>query len=289
MKRWALTFSAPHAFPPYELIAGERTIIGRGPHQCDAAYPVDSLARRHGATQWRDGAFFAVDFNTTNGTYVSGRRINDPRRLSEGDSIRMGALHATLGAFHAVPLDDVEEQRGWILYGRRRSMGHTRGPAFRRREGRIERAIVSIPLRHDEGVAALADADGVLLGPFAHALRASAPDFAAFSSFVVASTPAHQIDASDLIVTWGGALLRLPPRTTSGGASGDPLLQHLLPGVHVRAEGGARFAFPPERLAELARALFPDAWREEQEVREQLDALDDEGVRWLLERNQRTP
>jgi hypothetical protein len=285
VKRWALTFSAPHAYPPYELIAGERTVIGRGQTQCDVAFDVPSLARRHGAFQWRAGKFFAVDFKTTNGMRVAGQRVNEPHPIAEGDHIEIAGLRAKLEAFDAALLDDVEEQRGWILYGRRRGMWNRRGPAFRRRDGRIERAIVAVPLGEDEDVVVHPDADGVLLARFAHALRTSEPDFAAFSSFVVASTAGKEIDASDLVVTWDGALARLPTRATSQSAISDALSHHVLAG----SGSDALFSFSPERLANLVRALFPDAWREERELREQLDALDDEGVRWLLERNQRTP
>lgn len=84
-----------------------------------------------------------------------------------------------------------------------------------------------------------------------------------------------------LILTWDGALMRLPPRATSTGPRSDPLIHHIL------AIGGgdeALFSCPPDRLAELVRALFPHAWRKGRETREQLDAPDDDGVRWLLDR-----
>lgn len=51
----------------------------------------DPQASRHHATVfWQAGSFAVQDMGSANGTFVNNQRITSPRRLSDGDSIRMG-------------------------------------------------------------------------------------------------------------------------------------------------------------------------------------------------------
>jgi len=40
----------------------------------------------------RNGVFYLVDFNSTNGTYINGEQIYRPTKLEEGDTIRVGNI-----------------------------------------------------------------------------------------------------------------------------------------------------------------------------------------------------
>jgi hypothetical protein len=121
-------------------------------------------------------------------------------------------------------------------------------------------------------------------------------------------------EVGDIVITWDGAL-RFVPEPTAELEDGyaralayatasmanmrgdDPLLDALgqaleatAPWSAARARAAAAalkeelllYDVPP--LQDLLRALFPDEWREEQELREQLATLDEDAVRWLLER-----
>lgn len=51
----------------------------------------DPQASRHHATVfWQAGSFVVQDMGSANGTFLNNQRITGPRRLSDGDSIRMG-------------------------------------------------------------------------------------------------------------------------------------------------------------------------------------------------------
>jgi uncharacterized protein YkwD len=51
-----------------------------------------TVSRRHAALEWRWGRWRVVDFGSTNGTYVNGRRVNasSPAPLRRGDQLRFG-------------------------------------------------------------------------------------------------------------------------------------------------------------------------------------------------------
>jgi pSer/pThr/pTyr-binding forkhead associated (FHA) protein len=63
-------------------------VIGRE----DATVTIEDseLSRRHAVVRPVDGGFEIEDLGSLNGTYVNGERIAGPRRLSGGDSIKLG-------------------------------------------------------------------------------------------------------------------------------------------------------------------------------------------------------
>lgn len=65
------------------------TVVGREPLN-DVVIPDPELSRRHARIFWEDGSFLIEDLNSTNGTYVNGRRINSKTRLASGDIIDFG-------------------------------------------------------------------------------------------------------------------------------------------------------------------------------------------------------
>ncbi|AKG20289.1 FHA domain-containing protein [Calothrix sp. 336/3] len=51
------------------------------------------LSRRHGGIQYVEGkGFYLVDLSSTNGTFVNGEPIYQPRLLEDGDRIRLGSV-----------------------------------------------------------------------------------------------------------------------------------------------------------------------------------------------------
>ena len=51
------------------------------------------LSRCHAAIQYLQGkGFQLVDFNSTNGSYINGERIYQPRQIQDGDCIRLGTV-----------------------------------------------------------------------------------------------------------------------------------------------------------------------------------------------------
>ena len=73
----------------YELDASPLT-IGRG-GQNDIAIRSDEYASaRHARFEPRQDGVWVQDLGSTNGTYLNGARLDRPRRLTEGDVVRIG-------------------------------------------------------------------------------------------------------------------------------------------------------------------------------------------------------
>lgn len=73
----------------YELDAAPLT-IGRGA-QNDVAIDGDAFASaRHVRIEPRRDGVWVHDLGSTNGTYVNGSRIDAPRKLADGDVVRVG-------------------------------------------------------------------------------------------------------------------------------------------------------------------------------------------------------
>ena len=53
----------------------------------------DRVSRRHATIHAQgEGEFWLVDLGSRNGTYINGRRVNQPSRLRHGDTIQVGAF-----------------------------------------------------------------------------------------------------------------------------------------------------------------------------------------------------
>src|SRR5688572_9981163 len=52
--------------------------------------PKGNVSKRHARVLFRDGRFIVTDLNSTNGTYVNRRRINQATIVREGDRIYIG-------------------------------------------------------------------------------------------------------------------------------------------------------------------------------------------------------
>ena len=73
----------------YELDSAQLT-IGRG-GQNDIAIATDEYASaRHARFEPRQDGVWVQDLGSTNGTYLNGARLEHPRRLTQGDIVRVG-------------------------------------------------------------------------------------------------------------------------------------------------------------------------------------------------------
>lgn len=82
-------------FLPYYFEGRTEYIIGRDPnvHIC---YPNRTVSRRHARLYWDRDAWWIQDMNSTNGTYVNGRKI-EYQQLSNGDAIYIMGLFILVG------------------------------------------------------------------------------------------------------------------------------------------------------------------------------------------------
>jgi pSer/pThr/pTyr-binding forkhead associated (FHA) protein len=102
-----LTFAA-RSHPPQRTSTGQRPprpsgqrsrvslvldrpslLIGRG-SSCDLVLVDSGVSRRHARVHYQDGLATVQDLDSSNGTFVNGKRITRPCRLAPGDVIRLG-------------------------------------------------------------------------------------------------------------------------------------------------------------------------------------------------------
>ncbi len=70
-------------------------IIGRDKRDRQVTMPISDrrLSRRHAMLQFVDGkGFYLTDCDSTNGSFVNGEPVWEPRLLKDGDRIRLGSL-----------------------------------------------------------------------------------------------------------------------------------------------------------------------------------------------------
>ena len=67
------------------------TVIGRQP-DCDLVLPEGTVSRRHARIVRRQGEYYIEDLRSRNGTFVNDEPVRAPRRLHEGDQIRVDVI-----------------------------------------------------------------------------------------------------------------------------------------------------------------------------------------------------
>ena len=59
----------------------------------EVVLPDDKVSRRHAMINAQGlGEFWLVDLGSSNGTYLNGRRVSQPSRLNDGDSIEIATF-----------------------------------------------------------------------------------------------------------------------------------------------------------------------------------------------------
>ena len=76
----------------------DTVFIGRI-HGNDVVLPRGNVSKQHSKLQFKDGGFVVTDLESTNGTYVNGRRIFNPQKITAKDKIYVGdfILHVEYG------------------------------------------------------------------------------------------------------------------------------------------------------------------------------------------------
>jgi pSer/pThr/pTyr-binding forkhead associated (FHA) protein len=79
---------------PYPVGAGAATRIGRALDN-EIVVSHSSISRHHASIENSNGAFVVRDLNSQNGTFVGNRRVTEPTRVSNGDTVRFGDAQFT--------------------------------------------------------------------------------------------------------------------------------------------------------------------------------------------------
>ncbi|HET7583531.1 MAG TPA: FHA domain-containing protein [Gemmatimonadaceae bacterium] len=83
--------SAAVGIPSRAEIHTALVYVGRGDHN-DIVLADESVSETHATLQKREDGWYVVDLDSTNGTYVGGRRIQGAQRLEGAPDIRFGGL-----------------------------------------------------------------------------------------------------------------------------------------------------------------------------------------------------
>lgn len=70
-------------------LSDQTVVIGRG-DDCDIKLTDHSVSRRHARIEPRNEGYFVSDQNSTNGTFVNDKQIDNARLLRDGDYLRVG-------------------------------------------------------------------------------------------------------------------------------------------------------------------------------------------------------
>ena len=85
-----------YEFLPYYLEDRSSYTIGRQ-DDCHICYTNECVSRQHATLQWKNGTWYINDENSTNGTYVNGKRA-EHEELHNGDSIYIMGLYLLMGS-----------------------------------------------------------------------------------------------------------------------------------------------------------------------------------------------
>ena len=89
---------APLPSYPGELVVlahEESVILGRS-SSCERIFDDEGVSGRHALLRAGSDGWRLVDLASTNGTWLNGRRIARPTRVSDGDELRLGRLRLTI-------------------------------------------------------------------------------------------------------------------------------------------------------------------------------------------------
>lgn len=128
--------------------------VGRGEHN-DISIPDESVSDSHAKLQKRDGGWFVVDMDSTNGTYVGGRRIAGEEPLVGRPDVRFGGIKMTFKPA-AEAVDDMKGTRA--IAGMSVEQAKVRATASKRAREQAQRApspaTAADAVRADESVKA---------------------------------------------------------------------------------------------------------------------------------------
>ena len=85
-----------NVFLPYYLEERLDYVIGRSPDS-QLCYPNGTVSRKHAVLHWDRDAWSIIDCDSTNGTYVNGRRVRQAR-LANGDIIYIMGMYVLAGS-----------------------------------------------------------------------------------------------------------------------------------------------------------------------------------------------
>ncbi|NNJ08790.1 FHA domain-containing protein [Chloroflexales bacterium ZM16-3] len=95
--------------PPEFTLRNEVSTIGREPG-CDVVVQRREVSRLHARVERQGLRYILIDANSSNGTYVNGRRLNEPHSLENDDLIGLGSGPSLLKFID--PLDTFVPSRG---------------------------------------------------------------------------------------------------------------------------------------------------------------------------------
>ncbi|MGB1286983.1 MAG: FHA domain-containing protein [Aggregatilineales bacterium] len=111
-----LIWQDPHTSKSTEfvLVEGAIATIGRSANN-DIQIPEQHISRQHAVIQYRDGVFLINDLDSSNGTFVNDKPVEEPFPLFAGDNIRLYVQEIRFAAADATDVDRARESHSLIM------------------------------------------------------------------------------------------------------------------------------------------------------------------------------
>ncbi len=110
MRKILLEFKSKSGNKVVEIAEGILLFAGRT-LECDIYLPSPSVSRKHAVFAMRSGQCGVKDLDSSNGTYLNGKRLVKPSRLKEGDCIQIGGYSISLTIEHPPAFKDAAPTR----------------------------------------------------------------------------------------------------------------------------------------------------------------------------------
>ncbi len=132
----------------YELL-GESISIGRNSHS-DLVLPDEVVSRDHAMLRAREDGFYIEDLRSRNGTFVNGKRIDQPTKLKNGDYIQVYELllsfHDQVANASARPVDVQKDLADWSAEDSNMEIPGNRNPLVQRTRRRSRSSAIIMTL-----------------------------------------------------------------------------------------------------------------------------------------------
>lgn len=94
---WLVEVGGEREDQDYRVHAG-RSVIGKG-SRSDIVIKDAYLSERHAVLESGSDGYLLTDLESKHGTFINGKRVAEPRRLRDGDRIRLGNTEVKFRSF----------------------------------------------------------------------------------------------------------------------------------------------------------------------------------------------
>jgi len=92
-----MTLTSLNGLPDIVLTQGDPVVIGRDPRQAQIVLDNPKISGQHALVRYDGRQLLVEDLQSTNGTFLSGQRMNKPKAMSRGDVLHLSSAPEGVG------------------------------------------------------------------------------------------------------------------------------------------------------------------------------------------------